>query len=91
MEIAELTFDTKAKCLIKLDLLRKDLRFKCQRCAIFCCKLGGPALNVKDLQRLRQAGTKQKKLRKNHERQRRYLPERNGKWVMCLSKIRQWV
>ena len=58
IEIAELTFNPKAKRLKKLELLRKDLRFKCQRCAVFCCRLGGPTLNVKDRQRLRQAGTK---------------------------------
>ena len=59
MEIAEITFNPKTKRLKKLDLLRKDLRFKCQRCAVFCCRLGGPALNVKDVQRLRQAGIKE--------------------------------
>jgi Fe-S-cluster containining protein len=59
MEIAEITFNPKTKRLKKLDLLRKDLKFKCQRCAVFCCKLGGPTLNVKDVQRLRQAGTKE--------------------------------
>ncbi len=56
IEIAEITFNPKTKRLKKLELLRKDIRFKCQRCAVFCCRLGGPMLNVKDLQRLKQAG-----------------------------------
>jgi Fe-S-cluster containining protein len=64
MEIAKLTFNIKAKRLIKLELLRKDLRFKCQRCAIFCCKLGGPILIFKDLQRLRQANIKEENYEK---------------------------
>ncbi len=59
-EIAELTFDPKTKRLTKIKFLRKNLRFKCQRCAVFCCKLGGPTLNVKDLQRLGQANVKEK-------------------------------
>jgi Fe-S-cluster containining protein len=63
MEIAEITFNPKTKRLKKLDLLRKDLRFKCQHCAVFCCRLGGPALNVKDVQRLRQADIEVENLR----------------------------
>ncbi len=59
MEIAELTFNLKTRSLMELRFFRKDLKFKCQRCAVFCCRLGEPVLNVKDLQRLRQSGTKE--------------------------------
>jgi len=34
----------------------KNLRFKCKRCATFCCKLGGPQLSLKDVERLKKAG-----------------------------------
>jgi len=56
MDIAEITFDTKTKRIIKLDFLRKDIKFRCKRCAVFCCKLGGPTINDKDIRRLRKAG-----------------------------------
>ena len=61
-EIAELTFDPKTKRLVKIEFLREDLKFKCQRCAVFCCKLGGPALSAKDHQRLKQAEAKQENI-----------------------------
>jgi Fe-S-cluster containining protein len=32
------------------------VRFKCSRCATFCCKLGGPKLTRKDIERIKQAG-----------------------------------
>jgi len=57
LEIAEITFDSKTKQIVNV-FFRKDLKFKCQRCAVFCCRLGGPKLNVKDLQRLEKAGYK---------------------------------
>ncbi len=59
-EIAKVTFNPKTKRIVKLEFLSKDLRFKCQRCAVFCCKLGGPTLNARDLRRLRKAGAKAK-------------------------------
>jgi len=33
----------------------KGLRFSCVRCAAFCCRLGGPVVTTRDLQRLRAA------------------------------------
>lgn len=32
------------------------LRFKCRRCAVFCCKLGGPLLTKNDMERAKLAG-----------------------------------
>ena len=57
LEIAEIMFDPKTKQIVDV-FFRKDIKFKCQRCAVFCCRLGGPKLNVKDLQRLEKAGYK---------------------------------
>jgi Fe-S-cluster containining protein len=62
IDIAELTFDPKTKRLMKIEFLSKNLRFKCQRCAVFCCKLGGPTLSAKDVQRLKQAGAKKENI-----------------------------
>jgi len=33
----------------------ETLRFNCVRCAAFCCRLGGPVVTTRDLQRLRAA------------------------------------
>ena len=65
MTIAEITMDPKTKRIANMVLFRKDHRFKCQRCAIFCCRLGGPKINNKDLQRLKQAGYDAKNFVKN--------------------------
>jgi Fe-S-cluster containining protein len=39
-----------------LSVHQRSLRFKCRRCAIFCCRLGGPKLTRKDVERIKQAG-----------------------------------
>jgi len=54
-KIAELTLNPKTKKVEKLKLHQSNIRFKCQRCATFCCRLGGPGLSEKDIQRLKQA------------------------------------
>lgn len=54
--IAEITIGPKTKQAIKLELYKPQLKFKCQRCAVFCCKLGGPKLSPEDAERLRQEG-----------------------------------
>lgn len=36
-------------------LSSKRLRFRCIRCAVFCCRLGGPVVTARDLKRLRAA------------------------------------
>ncbi len=50
--IAEITVDPKARRVIRVDHIRHEIRFKCQRCAVFCCKLGPPRLSKKDVERL---------------------------------------
>jgi len=57
-KIAEITMEPKTK-EISLNFLGNTLRFRCQRCAVFCCKLGGPKLSPKDVERLRQGGYNQ--------------------------------
>jgi len=56
LEIAEITFDPKARQIRDLTFFKKNFRFKCQRCAIFCCNLGGPQLSIKDIEKLRKNG-----------------------------------
>ncbi len=55
-KIAEITIEPKAKRVIKLVFGGAHVSFRCQRCAVFCCKLGGPKLLPKDIERLKQAG-----------------------------------
>ena len=53
--IAEIIVDPKTKRVMRVNYQRKA-RFKCQRCAIFCCKLGPPKLSQKDIKRLKLSG-----------------------------------
>jgi len=34
----------------------RDFRFKCQRCASLCCRLGGPPLSRNDIDRIKRRG-----------------------------------
>jgi len=54
--IAEAALNPKTKRITKMSFHQKHLRFRCQRCATFCCKLGGPKLTQRDIERIRQAG-----------------------------------
>ena len=54
--IAEIIFDPAAKRIVRMTFYHDDLRFKCRRCAVFCCKLGGPELTKSDMERAKLAG-----------------------------------
>jgi len=54
--IAEVVFDPEAKRIVRMTFYHGDLRFKCRRCAVFCCKLGGPVLTKSDMERAERAG-----------------------------------
>jgi len=54
--IAKIGLDSKTKHTVDITVYKRNLRFKCKRCATFCCKLGGPNLTEKDVQRIREAG-----------------------------------
>jgi len=54
--VAEILLSPRTQCIMNLTLHEKRLRFKCQQCAVFCCKLGGPRLSEKDVERIRQVG-----------------------------------
>ncbi len=55
-KIAEINIELETGKVKQIVLFGKNLRFKCQRCATFCCKLGGPRLSSKDVEQLRKAG-----------------------------------
>jgi Fe-S-cluster containining protein len=54
--LARITINSETGQVKALSLHQKHLRFKCRRCAIFCCRLGGPWLTGKDIERIKQAG-----------------------------------
>jgi len=54
--IAEVMLNPKTKHIVRMVFHQKHLRFACQRCAIFCCKLGGPKLTQRDIERIGEAG-----------------------------------
>ena len=54
--LAKITVDSKSRQITDLSLLQKRFRFKCKRCATFCCRLGGPKLTRKDIERIEEAG-----------------------------------
>jgi len=54
--LARITINPETKQIRGLSIHQKSLRFKCRRCAIFCCRLGGPNLTRKDIERIKQAG-----------------------------------
>jgi len=53
--LARITINPETRQVKDLSLHQK-LRFKCRRCAVFCCRLGGPWLTEKDIERIKQAG-----------------------------------
>lgn len=55
-DIAKISLEPKTHNVKNVTIYTKNLRFKCKRCATFCCKLGGPKLSVDDVERLKQAG-----------------------------------
>jgi len=54
--IAEAALNPKTKRITKMTFHQKHLQFRCKRCATFCCKLGGPKLTQRDIERIKQAG-----------------------------------
>jgi len=57
--IAQISFEPRTRNVKSIIFFMRNLRFKCKRCAIFCCKLGGPTLSLKDVERLKKAGYKE--------------------------------
>ena len=54
--LAEITVDPAVRRVNRIDCNKSDVSFRCQRCAIFCCKLGPPKLSKSDVERLKLSG-----------------------------------
>jgi hypothetical protein len=54
--IAQISLEPQAHSVKHITLHFFYHRFKCKRCAIFCCKLDGPKLTARDVERLKKTG-----------------------------------
>ena len=54
--LAKITVNSETREIRDLSIQQKSLRFKCRRCATFCCRLGGPKLTSKDIEQIMEAG-----------------------------------
>lgn len=52
--LARIKINVEKRKIIGLSILQ-SLRFRCKRCATFCCRLGGPKLSGKDIERIKRA------------------------------------
>ncbi len=55
-KIAEIHLKSGTKLIESTVFLRTSIKFRCKRCSVFCCRLGGPQLLRKDVKRLEKAG-----------------------------------
>jgi Fe-S-cluster containining protein len=55
-KIARVKLDPETAQFLDIRLFEKSLRFKCKRCAVYCCKLGGPCLTKEDIEQIKSAG-----------------------------------
>ena len=55
-KVARVALNFTTKQVVDLNIYQTRLKFKCKRCATFCCKLGGPKLTEKDVERIKKAG-----------------------------------
>jgi Fe-S-cluster containining protein len=56
--VARIILNPETGQITNIMICQKNLRFKCKRCATFCCKLGGPNLTKGDIERIKRAGYK---------------------------------
>jgi Fe-S-cluster containining protein len=54
-EIGRVKIDPETGQFLDIRLSKKSLRFKCKRCAVYCCKLGGPCLTKEDIEQIESA------------------------------------
>jgi hypothetical protein len=57
-EIARVRIDSETGQFLDISLSEKGLRFRCKKCAIYCCKLGGPFLTKEDIAQIESVGYK---------------------------------
>jgi Fe-S-cluster containining protein len=76
-DTAKITVNPETKKILDIHLYERNLRFKCKRCAIFCCKLGGPSLTAKDIEQIGSIGYNTSKFvepAKRHDENSPFMP-----------------
>ncbi|MCW4016987.1 MAG: YkgJ family cysteine cluster protein [Candidatus Bathyarchaeota archaeon] len=76
--VALITLDPKTRAITDLSVTQKQFRFKCKRCAVLCCKLGGPPLTKKDIEQIEKAGYAKKDFLEPTNRNAENLPQMCG-------------
>jgi Fe-S-cluster containining protein len=56
--VAKVKLDPVTGQFLDVCLFEKNLRFRCRRCAIYCCRLGGPCLTREDIRQIESVGHK---------------------------------
>jgi len=72
--IARVTVNLETRQILDIHLCERNLRFRCKRCAIYCCKLGGPSLTGKDIDHIKSAGYNISEVTEPAKRQYRNFP-----------------
>jgi len=73
--IARVRVNPETGQILDIHLYERDLRFKCKRCAIYCCKLGGPSLTKEDIKQIESAGYDTSKFTESVKRQYENFPQ----------------
>jgi Fe-S-cluster containining protein len=73
-KIARVKLDSESGQFSDIRLFEKSFRFKCKRCAIYCCKLGGPCLTKGDIEQIESAGYRINEFAKDSKRKYGELP-----------------
>jgi Fe-S-cluster containining protein len=66
--VAEFKLNLETGQLLDVHLLERNLRFKCKRCATYCCKLGGPCLTKEDIEQIESVGHRASEFVENSRR-----------------------
>lgn len=55
-KIAEIAVDPQTREIVRMSFSKTSLKFRCQRCAVFCCKCGSPRLLPRDVRNVDSSG-----------------------------------
>jgi Fe-S-cluster containining protein len=56
LNLAKIAYNPKTRRITDIEFIKTNLTFRCQRCAVFCCKLGAPQLSESDIECLKKVG-----------------------------------
>jgi Fe-S-cluster containining protein len=74
-DVAWINLDSETGRFVNIAMRQRNLRFECQRCATFCCRLGGPSLSANDTEQIRKEGYNMKDFLEQSTRSGRKGPQ----------------